>query len=102
MRLIGQAEMALEKMCKRAVVRVAFGRPVADQGVTRERIAEARIMIEFGTTADTRCGVENGYIGQQGRPPTAPTRCIAIRSRGWSSASWQSEILIKQSLEAWR
>jgi len=46
MRLIGQAEMALEKMCKRAVVRVAFGRPVADQGVTRERIAEARIMID--------------------------------------------------------
>ena len=46
MRLIGQAEMALEKMCRRAAARVAFGRPVADQGVTRERIAEARIMID--------------------------------------------------------
>jgi acyl-CoA dehydrogenase len=46
MRLIGQAEMALEKMCKRAAARVAFGRPVAEQGVTRERIAEARIMID--------------------------------------------------------
>jgi acyl-CoA dehydrogenase len=46
MRLIGQAERALEKMCKRASNRVAFGRPVADQGVTRERIAEARIMID--------------------------------------------------------
>ena len=46
MRLIGQAEAALEKMCKRATQRVAFGRPVADQGVTRERIAEARIMID--------------------------------------------------------
>jgi acyl-CoA dehydrogenase len=46
MRLIGQAEAALEKMCKRATERVAFGRPVADQGVTRERIAEARIMID--------------------------------------------------------
>jgi acyl-CoA dehydrogenase len=46
MRLIGQAERALEKMCKRATQRVAFGRPVADQGVTRERIAEARIMID--------------------------------------------------------
>jgi acyl-CoA dehydrogenase len=46
MRLIGQAERALEKMCKRATERVAFGRPVADQGVTRERIAEARIMID--------------------------------------------------------
>ena len=46
MRLIGQAERALEKMCRRAASRVAFGRPVADQGVTRERIAEARIMID--------------------------------------------------------
>jgi len=46
MRLLGQAERALEKMCRRATARVAFGRPVADQGVTRERIAEARIMID--------------------------------------------------------
>ncbi len=46
MRLIGQAEVALEKMCRRATKRVAFGRPVADQGVTRERIAEARILID--------------------------------------------------------
>jgi len=33
-------------MCKRATERVAFGRTVAEQGVTRERIAEARIMID--------------------------------------------------------
>src|SRR6185503_2474392 len=46
MRLIGQAERALELMIRRAKARVAFGRPVADQGVTRERIAEARIMID--------------------------------------------------------
>ncbi|MGH8736576.1 MAG: acyl-CoA dehydrogenase family protein, partial [Burkholderiales bacterium] len=46
MRLIGQAERALEKMCKRTTARVAFGRAVAEQGVTRERIAEARIMID--------------------------------------------------------
>jgi acyl-CoA dehydrogenase len=46
MRTIGQAERALEKMCKRVKSRVAFGKPVAEQGVTLERIAEARIMIE--------------------------------------------------------
>ncbi|MEW5864625.1 MAG: acyl-CoA dehydrogenase family protein [Pseudomonadota bacterium] len=46
MRLIGLAERALEKMCRRATERVAFGRPVAEQGVTRERIAEARILID--------------------------------------------------------
>jgi acyl-CoA dehydrogenase len=46
MRLIGLAERALELMCKRASSRVAFGRTLAEQGVTRERIAEARCMIE--------------------------------------------------------
>jgi acyl-CoA dehydrogenase len=46
MRLIGLAERALELMCKRASQRVAFGKPIAEQGVTRERIAEARCMIE--------------------------------------------------------
>jgi acyl-CoA dehydrogenase len=46
MRSIGQAERALQKMCKRASTRTAFGRTVAEQGVTRERIAEARIMID--------------------------------------------------------
>ncbi len=46
MRLIGLAERALELMCKRATRRVAFGRTVAEQGVTRERIAEARCRID--------------------------------------------------------
>ncbi|PPE74294.1 acyl-CoA dehydrogenase [Solimonas fluminis] len=46
MRLIGLAERALEKMCQRALGRVAFGKPVAAQTVTLERIAEARIQID--------------------------------------------------------
>ena len=46
MRLIGLAERALEKMCRRSLERVAFGKPVAAQGVTMERIAEARIKID--------------------------------------------------------
>jgi acyl-CoA dehydrogenase len=46
MRLIGVAERALEAMCTRAASRVAFGRPLADHGVTLERIAESRIEIE--------------------------------------------------------
>ena len=46
MRLIGLAERALSLMCKRASARVAFGKPVAAQTVTQERIAEARCMIE--------------------------------------------------------
>ncbi|WP_418316845.1 acyl-CoA dehydrogenase family protein [Piscinibacter sakaiensis] len=45
MRLIGRAERALEMMCQRALSRTAFGRKIADQGVTRERIANSRILI---------------------------------------------------------
>jgi len=46
MRLIGLAERSLELLCKRSTRRVAFGKPISDQGVTRERIAEARCMID--------------------------------------------------------
>jgi acyl-CoA dehydrogenase len=46
MRLIGVAERALEHMCTRSLARVAFGKPIAEQTVTQERIAEARIMID--------------------------------------------------------
>jgi acyl-CoA dehydrogenase len=46
MRLIGQAERALGLLCRRAATRVAFGKAVADQTVTQERIANARIMID--------------------------------------------------------
>ncbi len=45
MRLIGLAEMALELACKRGTSRIAFGKPIANLGGTRERIADARIAI---------------------------------------------------------
>ncbi|MFI5844295.1 acyl-CoA dehydrogenase family protein [Catenuloplanes sp. NPDC051500] len=46
MRLIGMAERAIELMCRRVTSRVAFGRPLADQGVVQDWIAESRIRIE--------------------------------------------------------
>jgi acyl-CoA dehydrogenase len=46
MRVIGVAERALDAMCKRTKERVAFGKPIAEQTVTLERIAESRIAIE--------------------------------------------------------
>ena len=46
MRVIGVAERALEAMCKRTRSRVAFGKPIAEQTVTLERIAESRILID--------------------------------------------------------
>ncbi len=47
MRIIGVAERALEMMCKRAAERTAFGKLLAEQGVTHERIADSRIEIEM-------------------------------------------------------
>jgi acyl-CoA dehydrogenase len=46
MRIIGQAERALELMCKRLKSRVAFGKPVVEHNIWHERIAESRVMIE--------------------------------------------------------
>ena len=46
MRLIGLAERSLKLMCQRATSRTAFGKTIAQQGVTLERIAEARCMID--------------------------------------------------------
>jgi acyl-CoA dehydrogenase len=46
MRLIGVAERALELLCRRAQTRVAFGKRISEQGVTLERIAESRILID--------------------------------------------------------
>ncbi|ANI79733.1 MULTISPECIES: acyl-CoA dehydrogenase family protein [Sphingobium] len=46
MRMIGMAERALEAMCRRVKSRVAFGKPLAEQGVIIERIANSRIMID--------------------------------------------------------
>jgi acyl-CoA dehydrogenase len=46
MRMIGLAERSLEAMCARVKSRVAFGRPLADQGVIREWIADSRMEIE--------------------------------------------------------
>src|ERR1700736_5703404 len=45
-RLIGQAERALEAMCRRVKERVAFGKPLSEQGTLRADIADSRIEIE--------------------------------------------------------
>jgi acyl-CoA dehydrogenase len=46
MRQIGAAERALELTCRRVISRVAWGKPLAEQGVIQDWIAEARVRIE--------------------------------------------------------
>ena len=66
MRAIGMAERALEMTCKRALSRRPFGKPLADQGVMIERIAESRIRIDPVPAAGAARGVAHGRGGQQG------------------------------------
>jgi acyl-CoA dehydrogenase len=65
MRLIGLSEHALEKMCRRVKSRVAFGKPIADQTVTLERIAEARIMIDQARLLTLKAGYMMDTVGNK-------------------------------------
>ena len=66
MRLIGLAERSLEKMCRRTLKRTAFGKPVAEQGVTLERIAEARIMIDQARLLTLNAAYMMDTVGNKG------------------------------------
>ncbi|KXV14907.1 acyl-CoA dehydrogenase [Caballeronia megalochromosomata] len=66
MRLIGLAERALELMTKRTLARVAFGRPIAQHGVTQERIAEARIMLEQARLLTLKAAYMMDTVGNKG------------------------------------
>jgi acyl-CoA dehydrogenase len=66
MRLIGLSERVLERMCRRAESRVAFGRPLSEQTVTLERIAQARIMIEQARLLTLRAAFMMDTVGNKG------------------------------------
>jgi acyl-CoA dehydrogenase len=66
MRLIGLAERALEFMSKRALSRVAFGKTIAQQTVTQERIAEARCMIEQARLLTLKTAYMMDTVGNKG------------------------------------
>jgi len=65
MRSIGLAERALEKMCLRVKSRVTFGRPIAEQSVTLERIAESRIMIDQARLLTLRAAYLMDTVGNK-------------------------------------
>jgi len=66
MRLVGLAERALELMAKRALSRVAFGKPIAEQTVTQERIAEARCLIEQARLLTLKTAYMMDTVGNKG------------------------------------
>ena len=75
MRCVGMAERALELLCRRVIGRVAFGRPLADQGVIREWIADSRIEIEQARLLTLKAAWLMDTVGNQG----AATEISAIK-----------------------
>ncbi len=81
MRAIGLAERALDLMCMRAQTRVAFGRPLADQGVVRERIAESRMQIEQSRLLTLKAAWMMDTVGKkQAQTEIAAIKVIAART----------------------
>ena len=78
MRLIGLSERVLERICRRAEQRVAFGGPVALQSITLERIAEARIMIEQARLLTLKAAFMMDTVGnKEARQEIAMIKVIA-------------------------
>ena len=80
MRSIGIAERALKLMCERAASRVAFGRPLAQQGVVQQQIAESRMEIEQARLLTLKAAWMIDNVGARGaRTEIAAIKVIAPR-----------------------
>ena len=84
MRAIGAAERALELMCARVTSRVAFGRPIAAQGVVQDWVAQARIRIEQARLLVLKTAWLMDTVGNSG----ARVEISAIKVAVPETASW--------------
>ncbi|MGW1199171.1 acyl-CoA dehydrogenase family protein [Streptomyces sp. NPDC002536] len=84
MRLIGMAERAFDLMCERVVRRTAFGKPLADQGVVQEWIAESRVRIEQARLLVLKTAWLMDTVGNKG----AHTEIQAIKIAVPEMAEW--------------
>ncbi len=84
MRLIGAAERALELMCQRALARTAFGKPLAEQGVVQDWIAESRVRIEAARLLVLKTAWLMDTVGNKG----AHTEIQAIKVLTPATAEW--------------
>jgi len=84
MRLIGMAERAVDLMCRRTVERVAFGRPIAEQGVVQHWIAQSRVRIEQARLLVLKTAWLMDTVGNQG----AHTEIQAIKIAVPQAAEW--------------
>jgi alkylation response protein AidB-like acyl-CoA dehydrogenase len=84
MRLIGMAERSLELMCMRALDRTTFGKPLAEQGVVQDWIAESRVRIEQARLLVLKAAWLMDTVGNKG----AHTEIQAIKITVPSTVEW--------------
>jgi acyl-CoA dehydrogenase len=88
MRLIGLAERTLEAMCKRTLSRVAFGKPVAEQTVTLERIAESRIAIAQCRFLTLHAAYMMDTVGNKGAKAEIAMIKVAVPNMACKVVDW--------------
>ena len=88
MRLIGLAERTLEKMCIRTSQRVAFGKPVSEQTVTQERIAESRIMIEQARLLTLNAAYKMDTVGNKAARAEIAMIKVAVPNMACQVVDW--------------
>ena len=88
MRQIGLAERALERMCRRSLSRTAFGKTIAEQGVTIERIAEARILIEQARLLTLNAAHKMDTMGNKGAKTEIAMIKVAVPNMACRVIDW--------------
>jgi len=88
MRVIGCAERALERMCRRTLSRTTFGRLVADQTVTRERIANARIQIDQARLLVLKAAWLMDTVGNKGAQKEIAMMKVAAANMACDVIDW--------------
>jgi acyl-CoA dehydrogenase len=88
MRLIGLAERTLENMCLRVRQRRAFGKPISEHSVTRERIAESRIMIEQARLLTLKAAYMMDTVGNKAARAEIAMIKIAVPNMACKVIDW--------------
>ena len=88
MRQIGLAERALERMCRRTLSRTAFGKKLSEQGVTVERIAESRILIDQARLLTLNAAHKMDSVGNKGAKTEIAMIKVAVPNMASRVIDW--------------
>ncbi|WP_338412898.1 acyl-CoA dehydrogenase family protein [uncultured Sphaerotilus sp.] len=92
MRAIGRAERALEDMCRRSLSRTTFGRKLSDQGVTRERIAQSRILIDQARLLVLHAAWKMDKVGNKGARQEIAMIKVAAPAMALQVIDWSMQV----------